>query len=281
MWYRDPQLVNDLAQYRAASNLPACPTSTCIEELNQLGQPSPLPSNDPNGTADQEWSNDVDMVSAMCPNCHIVAVETTYPNPRSMTKVLANLTVAENTAANLPDASRPPVVAVNTSIGWYLGNGTPPPRSFKAAFNHPGIAEVTGTGDSGYDVDYPSGYNTVVAVTGTTLDPCKTNKCTHGKWDEVVWGCPSGNSKATMSCSPGTGSGCSTLAPAKGWQKSIEKKYDLTGCSTRVSGDVAFVAWPGVAIYCSPPIGDLGPCKLGAAHSPWTIFWGTSVGLLP
>ena len=93
MWYRDPQLVNDLAQYRAASNLPACPTSTCIEELNQLGQPSPLPSNDPNGTADQEWSNDVDMVSAMCPNCHIVAVETTYPNPRSMTKVLANLTV--------------------------------------------------------------------------------------------------------------------------------------------------------------------------------------------
>ena len=78
--YDDPNAVADLATYRAAWGLPACNTSTgagCLTKVNEYGATSPLPK--PAGVTGwaTEESLDVDMVSAICPNCHIYLVEAT------------------------------------------------------------------------------------------------------------------------------------------------------------------------------------------------------------
>ena len=53
--------------------LPACTTANgCFTEVNQTGG-SPLPT--PDAGWDGETSLDLDMVSALCPLCHIVLVE--------------------------------------------------------------------------------------------------------------------------------------------------------------------------------------------------------------
>ena len=65
---------SDLAVYRAQYGLPACTTANgCFRKVNQSGQSSPLPVGD--GGWAYEMSLDVDMVSAACPNCHILVVE--------------------------------------------------------------------------------------------------------------------------------------------------------------------------------------------------------------
>src|SRR4029077_1743975 len=72
--FDDPTAESDLALYRSHFALSACTTANgCFRKRNQLGQPSPLPPGDP-GWA-QEISLDVDMVSAICPNCHILLIE--------------------------------------------------------------------------------------------------------------------------------------------------------------------------------------------------------------
>src|SRR5436305_13463333 len=67
-----PNIAGDLSTYRSAYGLPAC-TGTCFRKVNQNGATSPLPAAD--GGRAQEISLDVDMVSAACPNCHILLVE--------------------------------------------------------------------------------------------------------------------------------------------------------------------------------------------------------------
>ncbi|HET6504855.1 MAG TPA: hypothetical protein VFG87_29240, partial [Amycolatopsis sp.] len=77
--YDDPNAESDLATYRSTYGLSACTTANgCFKKVNQNGQTSPLP------TADSGWAGeislDVDMVSAICPNCHILLVEASQPS---------------------------------------------------------------------------------------------------------------------------------------------------------------------------------------------------------
>src|SRR5579884_1372451 len=59
---------SDLAQYRSMYGLPACTTANgCLKIVNQTGGSS-LPRN--NTSWGLEESLDVDMVSAICENCH-------------------------------------------------------------------------------------------------------------------------------------------------------------------------------------------------------------------
>ena len=75
--YDDPNALADVTQYRSQYSLPAlsttCGSGPCFTKVNEQGQSSPLPS------ADSGWSLeislDLDMVSAMCPNCNIDLVE--------------------------------------------------------------------------------------------------------------------------------------------------------------------------------------------------------------
>src|SRR5262249_28603067 len=67
-----PTAASDLAAYRSAAGLPAAN----FTKVNQNGATSPLPS--PPSASDDwtvEEALDMDMVSAICPNCHIVLVE--------------------------------------------------------------------------------------------------------------------------------------------------------------------------------------------------------------
>jgi hypothetical protein len=59
-------------------------------------------------------------------------------------------------------AKQPGVVATSNSYG---GSDS----SASSAYNHPGIAITASTGDSGYGVESPASYDSVVAVGGTSL----------------------------------------------------------------------------------------------------------------
>src|SRR5579863_1967363 len=85
--FNDPNAVSDVATYRSSWGLPACDTSTgagCLTVTNQHGQASPLPANSGSSGWATEESLDVDMVSAICPNCHIYLVESNQPTTGSL-----------------------------------------------------------------------------------------------------------------------------------------------------------------------------------------------------
>jgi subtilase family serine protease len=214
--FDDPTAVSDLATYRSAWGLPACDTSTeagCLTKVNEHGQTSPLPS--PSGTTGwaTEESLDVDMVSAICPKCHIYLVEATGPS-------IVSLGTAVESAVKVLH-----IKFVSNSYGGHpkskdLGADT-------AYYEHKGVAVVASAGDSGYGTAYPAVSSFVTAVGGTSL--VKASGTTRG-WSETVWS--------------GTGSGCSQYEAKPSWQTD-------TGCSMRTMNDVSADANPetGVAVY--------------------------------
>src|ERR1700742_2844591 len=73
--YDDPSAEADLGVYRAQFGLPACTTANgCFRKVSQTGTTT-YPKKD--GGWAEEISLDVDMVSAICPKCHILLVEAT------------------------------------------------------------------------------------------------------------------------------------------------------------------------------------------------------------
>jgi len=215
----DPNAESDLAAYRTQYGLPACTTANgCFKKVNQSGATSPLP------TADTGWAGeislDLDMVSAICPSCHILLVE-------ASTASIANLGTSVNTAVRLG------AKFVSNSYGG-AEDGTEN-TSDANYFNHPGVAITASSGDSDYDGgSYPATSKYVTAVGGTSLSTA-TN--TRG-WTEKVWN--------TTSYTEGAGSGCSKYVAKPAFQNGIS-----TGCANRAEADVSAVADPatGVAVY--------------------------------
>jgi hypothetical protein len=80
-FYDHPTAESDLAVYRAQYGLPACTTANgCFTKVNNQGKRSPLPpSFEAAPPYTEDWQTetgiDLDMVSAICPNCHILLVE--------------------------------------------------------------------------------------------------------------------------------------------------------------------------------------------------------------
>ena len=132
--YDDPNAASDLSTYRSNFGLPACTTANgCFKKVNQNGATSPLPAAN-TGWAGEEML-DIDMVSAICPNCHILLVEANSPTT-------ANLGTAVNTAVALG------AMAVSNSYG---GSESSSETSYDTSYyNHPGVAIVASSGDSGY-----------------------------------------------------------------------------------------------------------------------------------
>jgi subtilase family serine protease len=86
--YNDSHAASDLAVYRKWFGLPACKTSTgCLKIVNQNGKSGPLPA-EASAWA-EEASLDLDMVSAICPNCKILLVEANSPGVSNMSKAEA------------------------------------------------------------------------------------------------------------------------------------------------------------------------------------------------
>ncbi|MGO9488414.1 MAG: IPT/TIG domain-containing protein [Solirubrobacteraceae bacterium] len=209
--YDDPTAESDLANYRSTYGIPPCTAASgCFRKVDQSGG-SKYPSRPTaeQGDWDLEESLDLDMVSAICPDCHIVLVEansSSYPN----------LTAAENEAATLG--------ATEISNSW-AGEEFAEERSYDTDFDHPGIPIAAASGDWGYDnrelqesaPNYPAASPNVIAVGGTVLAPAETAR----GWSEQAW--------------ERSGSGCSPYEPKPSFQKD-------SGCARRIANDVAAVA---------------------------------------
>jgi subtilase family serine protease len=165
--------------------------------------------------ADQHWAQetslDLDMASAVCPNCRLLLVEA---NSAAVNDLLAAIQTAVANGATV----------VSNSY-------TAPEQSTFAAYdsqlNHPGVPIVAGAGDTGFGVGWPASSPYVTAVGGTTLS---RNLLSSRGFTDKVW--------------VGTGSGCSAFSAKPAWQ------HD-SSCSNRTVADVAAVADPntGVAVY--------------------------------
>jgi N-acetylneuraminic acid mutarotase len=230
--YDDPTAEADLATYRQQYGLPACTTANgCFSKVDQTGGTSYPPAN---GSWDGEISLDLDMVSATAPAAHILLVE-------------ADDSSDINLAVSVDEAVALGAKFVSNSYGsGYTstpGSGEDPSETstLDAHYNHPGVAVVASSGDSGYGVAYPAASQYVTSVGGTSLT--RASGTARG-WSETAWS--------------GAGSGCSLYEPKPAFQRD-------TGCAGRADADVSAVADPatGVAVYES-----------GAG---WGVYGGTSV----
>ena len=181
--FDDATAESDLAQYRSFYGLPACTTANgCFRKVNESGGTLPMPPPEPDWSL--EISLDLDMVSAVCPNCHILLVEAT-------TNLNTDLYTAEDTAARL---------GANAISNSYGGDESSSEASQDVHFNHPGVAITASSGDNGYGVSYPAASPYLTAVGGTSLT---RGGGTRG-WTESAWS--------------GAGSGCSAYEPKPAWQ---------------------------------------------------------------
>ncbi|MFI9719994.1 putative Ig domain-containing protein [Streptomyces sp. NPDC052396] len=232
--YDDPSAEQDLATYRSQYGLPACTTANgCFQKADQNGGTS-YP------TADAGWAGeislDVDMVSAVCPQCHILLVEA---NSNSMDDLGAAVNRAVTMGAKY----------VSNSYGG--AEDSTDPTSDSSFFNHPGVAITVSSGDSGYGVEYPAASQYVTAVGGTSLSRASNAR----GWTESAWGSSAGGQ--------GAGSGCSQYDPKPSWQQD-------SGCAKRTVADVSAVADPatGLAVYDSYQSGGWNVYGGTSASSP-------------
>ncbi|MDQ2865587.1 MAG: peptidase S8 [Candidatus Eremiobacteraeota bacterium] len=177
--YDDPNAEKDLAVYRSHYKLPACTTANgCFKKVSETGT-TKYPTPDA-GWAEEE-SLDVDMVSAVCPTCHIILVEATSNS-------FADLGKSNDEAVKLGSDE------VSNSYGGSEFAASSPD------FTHPHVIITASSGDSGYGATQPCSFATVVCVGGTSLTKSNTQR----GWSETAW--------------PGAGSGCSSLVKKPSWQ---------------------------------------------------------------
>ncbi len=213
--YGDPAAAANLTVYRSHYRLPACTAAGgCLRIVNEHGKSAPLPAANTGWAADQALS--LDVISALCPACHLVLVE-----------------AATNSYTDLGTAEDAAVAAGARFVlnGWY-GPESVGQDAYDHYFNHPGVAIVDGAGGTGYGRTFPADLPYVTSVGGTVLSRSKYNT---RHWAETAWA--------------DTGSGCSALEVKPSWQKPDDNA--ATGCLNRTQNDVAADADPstGAAIY--------------------------------
>ena len=253
--YNDPTAASDLAAYRASMSTaisptgiqnaaipPLCPSTTpagCVTftKVNQNGGKTSYPRN--NTGWSEEISVDLDMISAICPNCNITLVEASSSS-------FSNLEAAVTYAKGLH-----PAAITNSYGGSEFSTETAYNTTYSAVISTTKTAITAATGDKGYGVEFPAASPHLTAVGGTSLT--YSGSGTAVQWNQKVWST--------------AGSGCSAYETMPTWQKD-QGVYSLTAdCSHRQVGDVSAVADPstGVAVY-------------DTYNEPgWMVFGGTSV----
>ncbi len=208
--YDDPDAESDLATYRSNFGLPPCTTANgCFTKVNQDGVQGDYPAGDMGWG--QEISLDLDMVSAICPKCHILLVEANSSG-------FGDLFTAEQEAITLGAH----VVSNSWGTGEFSGE-----TGYDSTLDTPGVAITFSSGDGAYQggVQYPSASPYVTSVGGTILTPAPTSR----GWSEQTW--VTAGSPPTQ----GSGSGCSAYEAKPAWQTD-------TGCANRTTADVSAVA---------------------------------------
>jgi len=223
--YDDPTAEADLAVYRQQYGLPACTTGNgCFSKVDQRGG-TQYPQANPDWAG--EISLDLDMVSAVAPKAHILLVESDSPDDASL-------------GAAVDEAVALGAKYVSNSYG---GSESPSETTtLDAHYDHPGVAMVAASGDSGYGVSYPATSQYVTSVGGTSLT---RDASSPRGWSESAWS--------------GAGSGCSAYETKPAFQQD-------SGCANRSVADVSAVADPNTAVAVYQTYG----------HSGWTAYGGTS-----
>jgi N-acetylneuraminic acid mutarotase len=232
----DPNAEADLATYRQQYGLPPCTAASgCFTKSDQRGGTA-YPAPDPDWSG--EISLDLDMVSAVAPNAHLLLLEADTASFADM-----GAAVDQAVAAGAKYVSN----SYGSNYSSTPGSGEDPTEltDMDVHYNHPGVAVVASSGDSDYGVSYPAASQYVTSVGGTAL---VRDSSTRG-WSESVWHNQYG----------GPGSGCSVYEPKPAFQKD-------TGCTMRSLTDVSAVSDPatGVAVYQTYGGGG------------WTVYGGTS-----
>lgn len=179
-----PNAEQDLATYRQQYGLAPCTTSNgCFKKVDQNGG-----SSYPQQDTCQGWGGeimlDLDMVSAACPDCHILLVE-------------ANSASSQNLAQGVQTAIQLGAVAVSNSYGGPEDSTVP---QFDPSYKHAGVWITASAGDQGYGASFPATGSGVLAVGGTSLQQSGSSR----GWAEAAW-----NSG---------GSGCSAYISKPSWQ---------------------------------------------------------------
>jgi IPT/TIG domain-containing protein len=239
--YNDPDAASNLATYRSTYGLPTCTTvSGCFRQVNQSGGTA-LPAD--NVTWASEISLDLDMVSATCPNCHILLVE-------ASSQYSTDLGAAEDEAAALH------ATEISNSYGGPEGTFD---QSSDHYYDHPGIAITVGSGDDGYGVNYPAASPYVTAVGGTNLQISGNSR----GWTESAWG---------NTGDGGAGSGCSAYESRPSWQSS---NPNITAvCGHRAVADVSAVADPATPVAVYDTYGSGGWSLAGGTSASTPIIAG-------
>jgi Subtilase family len=209
--YDDPNIGTDLSTYRSQYGLPPCTTANkCFKKVNQTGQQRNYPT--ASSGYSEEISLDVEMVSAICPLCHILLVE-------ANSNGFGDLGAAEDEAVTLG------AKVISNSWGTGEFNGE---NGYDNYWNHPGVDITFSSGDGAYQggVQYPSASPYITSVGGTMLTPASSTR----GWTETAWVNTSSNPPTQ-----GSGSGCSAYEPKPPWQ------HD-SGCTNRMTADVSAVA---------------------------------------
>lgn len=252
--YNDPYAATDLATYRSTMSAatdpstkltgtfipPLCSstvTSNCVHftQVNQSGG-TRLPKG--NTGWGEEISLDLDMISAICPDCNITLVEASSSS-------FSNLDAAVAYAKSLH-----PAAVTNSYGGSEFSSETSYNSDYSYSSSGGQTAVTAATGDSGYGVEFPAAAPNLTAVGGTSLTYTGTGSSL--VWNQTVWS--------------GAGAGCSTYEAMPTWQATTAF-YLSSVCANRQVGDVSAVADPntGVAVYDT--YGEPG----------WMVFGGTSV----
>ena len=207
--YNDPSAETDLGNYRSYFGLSACSTANgCFRKVDEHGG-----TNYPSGNTgwSQEISLDLDMVSALCANCHILLVEASSASISDLgTAVNGAVALGANVVSNSYGGPEYPGETLDSTL----------------YYNHPGVAVTVAAGDSGYGPEFPAASNTVTAVGGTSLQQAINTGARNAT--ETVWS--------------GTGSGCSAYEPKPAWQTD-------KGCTSRTISDVSAVADPSTGVW--------------------------------
>jgi subtilase family serine protease len=239
--YDDPDAASNLSAYRAAMTGATSPSTGLVNaaipplcgssgangcvtftKVNQSGGTSYPRAN--SGWS-EEISLDLDMVSAVCPDCNIVLVEASNSST-------ANLAAAVNEAKTFS-----PVVITNS----YGGSESSSETAYNSAYSSSAKTAITvAAGDDGYGVEFPAASPTVTAVGGTSLD--FTGTASSPSWSQTVWS--------------GSGSGCSADEPMPSWQEVAA--YSTSICRGRQVADVSAVADPNTGVAAYDTYGESG-----------------------
>jgi subtilase family serine protease len=215
--YDDPNAEADMTAFRNYYGIaPACTSANgCFRKLSEYGSTTSLPpaaASEP-GNWDLEISLDLDMVSAICPNCSIRLIEAASTS-------VGDFGQAENEA--VVQGAR---FVSNSWRGPEYGSGEVNDQN--SYYNHPGVVTTASSGDYGYaqGASWPAVSQYVTAVGGTVVAGSKNY------WTQQAWSLNSTGYSA--------GSGCSAYIPRPVWQTLI-----YTGCSStsRAESDVSAIA---------------------------------------